>query len=86
MDHPAALVTTGQSLLLVVTMWLCLDLYSNIPWSICVGCTSDHVKESRVRVAGTALLDGSLETAVARQWKCSPRHADLYLNLVLAGR
>lgn len=22
-------------------------MYSNIPWSICVGCTSNHIKESR---------------------------------------
>lgn len=43
-------------------------------------------KRVGVGVAGTTLLDGSPDIAVTRQQKCSPRHTDLYLKLVWAGR
>lgn len=38
-----------------------------------------------VRVAGAAPLDGGPETAVTRQWRCSPRHEDLDSKLVEQG-
>lgn len=39
-------------------------------------------KRVGVRVAGAAPLDGGPEIAITRQYRCSPRHADLDSKLV----
>lgn len=82
LDHLAAAVTTGQSLLVAgdhVAVWTCIPASPGADVGVVPLIMSKRVG---VRVAGTALLDGRPETAVTRQWKYSPRCADLYSKLV----
>lgn len=66
----------------------CGCVWTRIPMSpgACVRAVPPIVpKRVGVRVAGTAPFDGDPETAVTRQWRFSPRHADLDSKLVWAG-
>lgn len=72
-----------------VGWWPCCSVWTCIPtsprafvWVVPLIMS----KRVQVRVAGTALLDGSPDTPVTRQWKYSPRHTDLYSKLVWTGR